>query len=478
MIVSVAWVAAKIGARQLANALLFFWLAYKLPPGELGVAALGVALAMFSLPMVVRGMREVVIQREKLDERILSSAFVLNLCLGLVLWLGLMLLAPVLAPVFGDPRLAQLAMVAAVIPLLAAVASLQESLCERAFDYKRITAIYAAGAAVAGVLAVAVTLAGAAIWALVVFNVVSYTIMAALMWLKGPWRMRARPDPAEMLVMLRFAAPVMISQTLAIGGQRIVEVLVGALLTPAAAAFMRFGGNFIRLLNQTFVTPVIQVLMPAFARSKASSEHNLVRVLAVNGAILFFVFMLAAALLPGFIEVVFGEKWAIGGQVATVMCFGIYATLIGPVAFVVLISRGHGDWTVIFMVVELITIVVFVSLGAQFGAVGAALGFISRAVVTVPLILWVLRRTMNIAPRVVLGAFLPFAVAGTLVYLGMRFAVLPLTAALPYPLALALQIVIGLVLYLALLRFGVRPLAPQSYGALREVVPARLRRLM
>ena len=478
MIVSAAWVAAKIGSRQLANALIFFWLAFKLPPAELGVAALGVALAMFTLPLVTRGMREVIIQREALDPPVVVSAFCINLCLGAGLCLGLMLLAPVLAPVFGDPRLVSLGQVAALVPLLAALASVQESLWERSFEYRRITVIYAASAVIASLAAVAVTLAGQAVWALVTFNLATYGTVAVAMWVSGSWRPQARPQMGEMRRMLRFAAPVMLSQTIATGNQRLVEMLAGALLTPAAAAFLRFGGNFTRLLNQAFVTPVIQVLMPAFSRSKARPEDDLFRVLAVNSAILFFVFMIAAALLPGFIPQVFGEKWAAGGVVAAILCFGVFPALIGPVAYPLLVARGRGDWTAGLTAAGMVVMLSCVAIGTQFGAAGAAAGFVLRGVITIPLTLWVLWRALEIPPRRVLSAFVPFALAGVCVYLVMWGGVVPGTAAWPYAAGLGVQIAAGLVAYLGLVRFAVRAVAPDAYGVLRAVASRRVARFL
>lgn len=504
--VAALWVAVRIASRQLANVAVFFWLAFELVPTDLGVASLGVTLALFTIPLVTRGLREAVIQRETLDEALLATAFGANVVLGLGLCLMLLALAPATGALFGDDRLPALAAVAATIPLLAALGNLQETLWERDFGYRRITVIYMIAALTSSAGAVMTALSGAAIWALVVFNVTSYASVTALMWLAGSWRPRARPDVATALVLLRFAAPIMVSQTIATGNQRLVEMIAGALLSPAAAAFVRFGGNFSRLLNQIFVTPVIQVLMPAFARSTASPEANLRRVLVVNAAVLLFVFMLAAAMVPEFVRGVFGMQWDMAGKVAAALCFGVYSALIGPVAYPLLVVQGRGDWTVALTLAGLVVTVVFVAVGAQFGAVGtgfgavsagpeaagtgpdpagtgfgavgAALGFALRGVVTIPLTLYVLRRALDIAPRGVLAAVLPFALAASGVYLLLELVVGPLVGPWPLAAGLLVQIVTGTLLYLGLVRFGVRAFAPKAYDVLRTIIPRRLHRLL
>lgn len=476
--IGAVWVAARIASRQLANAAVFFWLAFELDPAELGVAALAVAPALFALPLVTNGLREALIQRETLEPRTVSTALAVNAALGLALCLLLLVLAPAAGRVFGDDRLPALAALAAAIPLLAALGSPLETLRERAFDYRRITLIHMAAALCAAAAAVTTVSGGAPVWALVVFAVASHATVSGLMWLTGRPRDLGRPDRAEARRLLRFAAPVMASQTLAVGNQRIVEMLTGALVSPAAAAFLRFGSNVTRLLNQLFVTPVIQVLMPAFARSRASSGVNLFRVLAVNAAVLFFVFMLVAALAPELISAVFGPDWAPAGAVAAALCFGVYAALIGPVAYPLLVVKEKGDWTVWLSLAGVAVMVVFVAAGSAFGALGAAWGFALRGVLTVPMTLWVLRRALEIPPRRVLAACLPFAVAASVMYLALEVVAAPLLAGWPVAAGLAAQVAAGAGLYWLLLRLGLRRWAPEPWEVLRGVLPGRLRGLL
>ncbi|NVK56123.1 MAG: oligosaccharide flippase family protein [Alteromonadaceae bacterium] len=476
-IVSVMWLAARIAGRQIANAIIFFWLAALLGPSDLGIASLGVTLAMFCLPMVSRGIRDAIIQRPELSDDMLESAFLANLGIGFIILVVLAGSAPVAASVFGDPRLIPLSIAAAFIPFMTALSNLHEALLERSFRHKKITAIYLSSSVIGAALAVAAVLADYELWGLVIFNLGSCGGTALMLWITSDWRPRFRPTRAEMKTQLRFAAPLIISQTINTGNQRIVEMIIGALLTPAAVGFFRFGSNFSRLLNQILITPVLRILLPAFARSKAGPAHNLYRVLVLNAAVLFPVFLLAASVLPEFVDTAFDPRWKIGGWVGTVLCYGVFPSLIGPAAYPLLTVHNKGHWTAILSASALVVTVLCVVAGAQFGAVGAAAGFVLRGIFTIPMNLFAVKRALAIPARRVLAAFIPFALLATVMHLGLLFGLRPLLEPLPGAWSIALQILAGLAFYGLGLRLVLPWVTPEQYATFKGMLPGKVRRL-
>jgi PST family polysaccharide transporter len=253
-------------------------------------------------------------------------------------------------------------------------------------------------------------------------------------------------------------------------------MLIGVILSPASVAFFRFGGNFTRVLNQALVTPIIQVLLPSFARSRSTPEVNLSKAIVLNASILFFVFLGVASVVPAFVNEVFGQHWSEGGWIAMILCYNVFATLIGPVAFPLMVVHEKGHWTAITTAISLIASVVFVVVGAQFGAIGAAAGFVLRGIVTIPLSIWVIKKVLGIPPRKVVASFAPFAILAVFMNAALTFGLAPLLRGLPTALDLSLQVFAGFVIYGFGLRIGIRKLAPEQYQLLTTVLPGRIRR--
>jgi PST family polysaccharide transporter len=281
---------------------------------------------------------------------------------------------------------------------------------------------------------------------------------------------------AEARTQFRFASPIMISQTIATGNQRIVEILIGIFLSPASVAFFRFGGNFTRILNQALITPIIQVLLPSFARSRSTPEANLSKALVMNSSVLFFVFLGVASIVPAFVDEIFGPQWREGGWIAMILCYNVFTMLIGPIAFPLLVVNEKGHWTAIHTTISLFVSIIFVAIGAQFGAIGAALGFVLRGLITIPLAIWVINKVLGIPPRKVVASFAPFAILAIFMNVALTFGLAPLTRGLPTVLDLSLQVVAGFLIYGAGLRVGIRKLAPEQYQLLTTILPGRVRR--
>ena len=474
---SAAWVALRMGGRQLANVVIFFILAALLTPEKVGVAALGANFAVFLIPAVTRGIRDSIIQREDLDNAFLSAALLNNTLLGALLSLGLLGLGAFAGQLFDEPALGALVTGSAPIPLIAAIGSVYEAVLEREFRHKQVSFIHVFGS-LASIPLVGLTLwAGAGIWALVVFNLASYTLTTLAMILLADWKPRTRPSRVELGHQARFALPIICSQTIAIGMLRVVEVLIGFFLSSASVAFFRLGSNFVRLLNQFFMAPIAQVLLPTFSRSTESPSEAFPKSITATSVVLFPVFLGTAALLPIVIPTLFGPEWSSSVAMGMILCLGVLGPVLTPAAYAMLIARGKGGRTALLTVAELVFAVATVSAGAQINGTWAAVGFVARLVLMVPLVLWVMHRDLGVSARRVLGTMLPFLALAGVMLVVLILGLAPVSAGWPVGLRIAAAVTLGLGIYL----LGFRLLGPRffaaQYALVVSFVPGRLARL-
>lgn len=475
---SLVWLAARNFGRQLVNSLLFFWIALVLSPEQVGFAALAVAVPVFLQPVVTRGFYDAVIQSGQTDATLRDTAFWTNLGLGGLLSGMLFAATPLLTGAFGAGDFTLVFQAAAAIPLVTALGAIPEALFARVFHQRAVTVAYTLGSVLAAIPAALVVKAGHGVWVLVIYTLGSSTITSVALLVLQP----VRPGPAwraaEARRQLRFALPVMLSTTIAVGNQRIAELLIGAFLTPLSAAIFRFGGNFPRLLTQMCVAPVMQVLLPAFARSTAGTERNIRRSCVVVAALSLPVFHVAAGVLPDLVPWIFGPDWALGGWVGAILCYSFLIGLPGQIVQPMLIAEGKTTWTTRLTVASLLATVLMVLAGAAFGVVGVAVGFVARGIVTIPLTLYVARRELAVPPGAILCAIAPFALAAVAINL---VAFLWLSPALSTLAALPRVTLLGalqMIFYLGLVRVVVKRAAPDTYQMLLTTVPERIGRFL
>lgn len=473
---SAAWVALRMGGRQLANVVIFFILAALLTPDEVGVAALGANFAVFLIPAVTRGIRDSVIQKDDITNAFLTSALCNNTLFGAALSLGLLGLGAFAGTMFDEPDLGRLVTASAPIPLIAAIGSVYEAVLEREFHHKRVSLIHVFGSLASIPFVIAALWAEAGIWSLVVFNLVSYTLTTMTMVLIADWKPCTQPSRAELIHQARFAFPIICSQTIAIGMLRVVEVLIGFFLSSAAVAFFRLGSNFVRLLNQFFMAPIAQVLLPTFSRSKEPPAETFPKSITATSVVLFPVFLGTASLLPIVIPVMFGPEWSASIPVGVVLCLGVLGPVLTPAAYAMLIAQGMGRRTAVLTGVELCVAILFVSLGAQINGTWAAVGFLLRLAVMVPLVLWVMQKDLKVSPREIVETIFPFMCLSGAMFASLFFWVLPLTQTWSPEVRIAITVISGLMFYLIVLRCLGPLLFNREYRLIISFLPVKVSR--
>ena len=163
-------------------------LARLLTPSDFGLAGLVALFTGFVALFVNFGLSAALIQRETISEAHRSSAFWLNLSVGVGLSVVTVLLAPVLAAFFDQPRLS--ALLAAVAPTftVGALAIVQSALLQRDMRFRRLAAIEIAALLSAAALAISVAAIGGGVWSLLAYTLTMTVSRSILLWLGHSWR--------------------------------------------------------------------------------------------------------------------------------------------------------------------------------------------------------------------------------------------------------------------------------------------------
>jgi PST family polysaccharide transporter/lipopolysaccharide exporter len=359
-------------------------LANLLAPADFGL--MGIALlALSALKKFSNlGLSTALIQDK--DENVdgyLNTAWVLQLARGIVIVSILVVAAPLIASVFGEPRVTDVLRVIAISPLLLAVRNPAVVYFQKNLDFHKEFLYNTSGSIAQFCVALGYALVFPTVWALVFGFIVADVVRLLVSYLAHPFR----PWPEFDLEL----AKDLIGYGKWITGNSILvflitegdDIIVGWLLGATQLAFYQ---NAYRLSNApaTEITQVIAgVMFPAYSTLQedlAAVRRGYFRTLQITTFVTFPAALGIAAVAPVFVSTFMGAEWM--PMVATLQLLTVYGLLrsVGKTTGPVFQALGRPDIVTKLAFVRLVLIAIFIIPAVrQFGIEGAAMVIVGVA---------------------------------------------------------------------------------------------------
>ena len=453
-------------------------LARLLSPAEVGIFAAGTVLTAILVDFSEGGLRAALVNRQRDVEAAAETVFWATLVSGVLISLGALAAAPVIGIVFSDTTVGLVAAASAGGLLLHSLTNVPEALLQREYSVPRNIVLAPAVSISFAVVAVTCAVLGLGVWSLVIGTYASTLTLLVGVWVLVPWRPgRAKASVALWRQLARYGYPLLIDHVASQVRSTTEPVVIGRLLDTAALGFYRYGLRIARLPVNVMIGVVAYALFPAFSHI-AADPHRLrqtylkalrwVTFCAAPVSGLMFAIGEPAAV------VVLGEPWRQAGVVLVAMAgLGIgkaFASVseeaIKGCGRTALINRA----TAVEFVLGLSLLILIV----PFGLIGVGLAISISALVVGVLCLALARSALQVRTMQIVRATLPSVLASltataatiALERLVLRSDTHDTVGAIAF---LALDTVVFLVLYLAVLA----AVAPSMATTIRRVARSR-----
>ncbi len=298
-------------------------LARLLTPTAYGTMASVYVITGFAVLFFELGLGSAVIALRDPSQRDLSTAFWINALGGVAFTLLLAAAGPLVALIFGDPKLVALTPLVG-LTFLFGVGGVHNSLLQRQLRFKAIAVIRIVPIAVAFAVTIAFAALGFGVYALVIGPIVSSILSSAMSWAAVPWRPTGFISRESLPRLWAFSGGQLGFNVVNYWGRNADNYLVSAYVSQAALGFYNKAYQLM-LLPVTQVSQVLgRVMFPALAAMKddhvrvaraylrALKLINLIAVPALVGM---------AATAPGLVPLLWGGQW--GAAVPLLMVLSI-----------------------------------------------------------------------------------------------------------------------------------------------------------
>lgn len=459
------------GAADAAGKLLVFVatlvLARLLVPSEFGLVAFCLSI-IYALEYVGDlGLGAALIYRSDADDpRVSSTAFWIGIVGSLVLFGACWLVAPLLADVGPGDEVTSLFRVLALQFPLGALGKAHEYRLRRTLAFRTLFGPKLASGLTKGVVSIALALAGAGAWSLVIGQVAGTLAQSVGLWLVHPFRPSLVISRSHLPSMVRFGLGMVAVGVLGQGARNFDYLIVGAKLGATALGVYYLAFRLPELVIMTGFRVANDVLFPFYARLRGTRLEDIDDDLRRGyletirlGAMVAWpaAFGMAALALP-VILTLYGEEWR--SAAAPMAWVAIWAGLASLATMPGAVFKALGrSWlltaTGLMQIAILFPAIWF---AAPYGIAAVAACQVGEKIISLSLLGVVVGRVLGVPWYATFEAAAPALGLSAL----MGAALYGLAATLPPGAALAVGIPLGAALYLVLLR----QVVPDGYGML------------
>lgn len=388
-------------AKQVGRTVLTLVLALFLTPTSFGIVSQATLYIALTAIFVDAGFSIAVIQRKRLEDRDVASAFWLTTLTSGAFGALTIAIAPLVADFFDTPEVADVLRVLSISVLLKGLALVPMALLTRRLDMRRVAYAEIAATVVGGVAGVGAAAGGADYWAIVVQTLVHDAIALVLFWVYAG-RIPLRASPAAARTIARFGAPVMGAQIVQYGSRNADNLLVARFEGTEQLAFYGLGYRVVLLPQQLLMQSAARVAVPVFGRlqddpPRAARYFRDATSLLVLVIGLVMVGVVATA--PEMVPTVLGDEWTPAARPMQILAVGGMLQVIAGFTGPLLLGVGRTRANLGLMVYSSVVMVGSFAIGLQWGIRGVATGFVIANVVILPVAFWVVRGIVGVQLR-------------------------------------------------------------------------------
>ncbi len=425
-------------------------LARLLLPADYGIIALIIVFIAISQTFVQSGFGTALIQKKKVTDVDYSSVFYLSLGVALIFYCILFLGAPFIAAFYNQPLIPPVLRILGLTLFFGAVNTIQNAVIARNFLFRKLFVSSLGAVFTSGVVGIAMAYTGYGVWALVGQQMTSIVALCGIMWFTVRWRPKLIFSLVRVKELFSFGWKLLVSGLIETIYRNLSFLIIGKIYPASMLGYYTKGKEFPNALVSNIDSSIQAVMFPAYAKNQDNRPlvKQIMRRALVTSAFLVFPAMAGlAAIAEPLVELLLTKKWLIAVPFLQIFC-AVYALWpIHTVNLQAINALGRSD---VFLRLEIVKKVIGVSVLAvtvPIGIYAIALGSVVAGVIGTFINTYPNKVLLNYSFVEQWRDLMPSLIL-SLIMCGVTYSVLFLK--LPALATIALQIVVGVVVYLGL----------------------------
>lgn len=306
------WNFLNMMVNQLKTFIVSLILARLLVPADFGLVSMALVLNSILDFLVDFGFSSAIIQKERIDNRELSTVFWLNLLIGGCCSLIALCCASLIAWFYEMPQLRSLINVTAWSFLISAFGTLQTALFQRALDFKSPFIAKLVSGLVSGAIGIVMAFGGYGVWALVYSNIFGWVLNSVIIWIMSPWRPKFIFKISLVTDMISFGAKMTLSTVINRIVKQMDTLVIGKLYSAASLGLYNRAQSLNNLVIEYSFSSIRSVMLPSLSMIQKDNEAMKYSVLKLLHIISFLTFYFSGIMFicaDDILLFLYGDQW-------------------------------------------------------------------------------------------------------------------------------------------------------------------------
>ena len=261
----VGWSAIDNVAQYAVSFVVSIVLARLLSPDDYGLIGITAILSAICTALVNGGFSNALIRKKDVTDKDYDTAFIVNLCMSLILYVVIFICSPFIADFFGRIELKSLTRVWSLILILSALAIVQHTRLTKHIDFKTQTKITIIATVGSGIIAIVMAFLGCGVWALVVLNLLGQLIRTVLLWFYNRWSPSLRFSIDSFKEMFGFGWKLMVVSLIDTTWKELYQLVVGKFYSPATLGQYTRAKQFSQMFSANLTNVIQRVTFPVLS---------------------------------------------------------------------------------------------------------------------------------------------------------------------------------------------------------------------
>lgn len=320
------------------------YLARLLGPEEFGI--IGMALAFIAIIQVFLdvGFTDGIIQKKEINNTILSSVFIVNLSLSLLLCLVILAIAPNVSEFYEDPKVGEVLQWLCLVPIIGALGKVHAALLQKNLDMRSLALRDVVASLIAGLLGLIFALMDFGVYSLVIQQVSFTMISTTLLWYSSKWRPKLEFSFVEVKDVMKFSGYVFADRMMRTMFQKLDTLFIGKVFSPIVLGFYSRAESLTFQVSKYSSSSLRKVIFPLFSELQDEEGRMLdlyFKVLSLamvaSGTMAGILFLVAEDV----IILLLGNQWIPSIILFQVLIFRVVVNPLGIIAGKTLLAKGY-----------------------------------------------------------------------------------------------------------------------------------------
>nr|WP_315390931.1 lipopolysaccharide biosynthesis protein [uncultured Prevotella sp.] len=360
-------------------------LARMLDPSDFGIIAMITIFFAVAQSFVDSGFSNALVRKTDRREEDFSTCFFFNIGVGIMAYIVLFLIAPLVASFYNQPILSPIIRITGLSVVLNSLCVVQQALFTIKIDFKSQAKVTLSATIISGIVGVVLAYQGYGVWALVWQGVVLSLVRMGLLWLMSKWRPTTGFSKSSFNYLFGYGSKLLASGLLDTIYNNIYPIVIGKFYTPAqlgnysrALSFAQLPSSNITSILQRVTFPVLSTIQDDIPRLQA----NYRRLLKLSAFIVFPLMTGLAAVAFPMIRTILTPKWEGCSFYLQIICFALMWYPIHAINLNLLQVKGRSDLFLRLEIIKKIVGVCIMCITIPLGITAMCIGMVASSLIS------------------------------------------------------------------------------------------------